>query len=167
MEERTPSLKGWKQLASLTVIALPTIFQTNIVEAFAIFTNLQSLIIQSGLPGAVLMSPNAITSFNTVTQMSHRIFFYIMRNKFSIRHYPVSYKTPENLFSSAQFLSSEVMVYYKRTYLIIHFNPGATWLFLQTLFLYLLLNILVETPVAPNAATFGYRTLLHNILCLL
>jgi hypothetical protein len=109
MEERTPSLKGWKQLASLTMIALPTIFQTNIVEALAIFTNLQSLIIQSWLPGAVLMSPNAITSFNTVTQMSHRIFFYIMQNKFSIRHYPVSYKTPENLFSSAQFLSSEVI----------------------------------------------------------
>jgi hypothetical protein len=35
----------------------------------AIFANLQSLIIESGLSGAVLMSPNAITSFNMVTQI--------------------------------------------------------------------------------------------------
>jgi hypothetical protein len=47
----------------------PNYFSNKYCGSEAIFTNLQSLIIQSGLPGAVLMSPNAITSFNTVTQM--------------------------------------------------------------------------------------------------
>jgi hypothetical protein len=35
-------------------------------------------------------------------------------------------------------------------YLTIHFNPGATWLFLHTFFLSLLFNILTEVPVATS-----------------
>ncbi len=116
---KNTTLEGTKAIGIPHHDCSPNYFSNKHCGSVAIFTNLQSLIIQSGLPGAVLMSPKAITSFNTVTQMKHSIFFYIMQKKFSISHYPVSYKTPENLFSSAQFLSSEVStMYYKCTYLI-------------------------------------------------
>jgi hypothetical protein len=70
------------------MIALPTIFEINILEVWAVFTNPQIFMIQSGLPGAVTMSPNAITSLNIVTQMKLCFFFkiHIMQNKFSVRH---------------------------------------------------------------------------------
>jgi hypothetical protein len=70
------------------MIALPTIFEIKLLEVWAVFTNPLIFIIQSGLPGAVLMSPHAITSFNIVTQMKLCFFFkiHIMQNKSSVRH---------------------------------------------------------------------------------
>jgi hypothetical protein len=72
-----------------------------------------------------------------VTQMKLSFFFKIHI------HIPliwsrISYKTLDNLFNSAQFLSSEVSnIYNKCTHLILLFNPGAIWPLVQTLFLYL------------------------------
>jgi hypothetical protein len=44
-----------------------------------------------------------------------------------------------------------LIIYYKRMYLIIHFNLGATWQSLHTFFLSLPFNILTEVPVASGS----------------
>jgi hypothetical protein len=41
-------------------------------------------------------------------------------------------------------------LYYKCVHIIIHFNPNATWLCLDTIFLSLLFNILTNMHVANN-----------------
>jgi hypothetical protein len=45
------------------MIALPTIFEMNFVEVWQSSQTRRFFIIQRGVPGAVLMSPNAIASF--------------------------------------------------------------------------------------------------------
>jgi hypothetical protein len=50
-KEQTPSSKWWKQLASLTMMALPTIFGMKFVGSVAIFANPQIFfLIQRGVP---------------------------------------------------------------------------------------------------------------------
>jgi hypothetical protein len=44
------------------------------------------------------------------------------------------------------------IIYYKcMQHLIVHFNPGAIWLFSETPFLSLLLNTLTEIPLAISS----------------
>ncbi len=43
------------------------------------------------------------------------------------------------------------IVYYKCIDLIIHFNPGVTWLFFDTFFLSLQFNIHTEMPIASSS----------------
>ncbi len=64
MQEQTTSLKWWKSFASLTMIALATIFEMNFVEEWQSSQTHKFFIIQSGVWGAVFISPNAIPSFS-------------------------------------------------------------------------------------------------------
>ncbi len=63
MQEQTPSTKWWKQLASLTMMALPTIFEMNFVEVWQSSQTHRFFLIRRGVRGDVLMSLNAIASF--------------------------------------------------------------------------------------------------------
>ncbi len=64
MQEQTPSSKRWTQLASLTMIALPTIFEMNFVEVWQSSQTHRFFLNWRGIPAIVLMSPNAIASFS-------------------------------------------------------------------------------------------------------
>ncbi len=64
MQWQTPSSKWWKRLASITMMALPTIFEMNFVDVWQSLQIRRFFLIQRGVPGGVLMSPNAIASFS-------------------------------------------------------------------------------------------------------
>jgi hypothetical protein len=64
MQEQTPSSTCWKWLASLTMMALPAIFEMNFVEVWQSSQTCRFFLSQRGEPGVVLMSPNAIASFS-------------------------------------------------------------------------------------------------------
>jgi hypothetical protein len=54
------------------------------------------------------------------------------------------------LCMNSNHLGVVLIIYDKRMHLIIHFNQGATWLFLHPSFLTVLFNILTEMPLASN-----------------
>ncbi len=62
----------------------------------------------------------------------------------------------DNLRSSAWIDPDNL--YYKCMHLIIHFDPGATQLFLHTPFLLLLFNILTEMPIASSSSIITCST---------
>jgi hypothetical protein len=75
-----------------------------------------------------------------LTKMEHLFFFFhILQNQFSISHVPhMMHEPQDNLCGSAQtsiIWGWFLIMYYKCMHLIIHFNPGATWLFLHTSFI--------------------------------
>ncbi len=90
-----------------------------------------------------------------VTQMKYLFFFFpIIQNKFHTRHIPcMMHENWQSLQFCMNFnhLGVVLILYYKRMHLIIHFNPGATQLFLCIFFLSLLFNILTEIPVASSS----------------
>jgi hypothetical protein len=72
-----------------------------------------------------------------VTQMKHLFFFFfhIMQHKFSIMVHTLHHAQYLTIFSvlhNFNHLGLVSIITYKCMHLIIHFNPGAIWLFLHT-----------------------------------
>ncbi len=142
MQEQTPSSKWWKRLASLTTMALPTVLELNFVKVSQSLQTCRFFLIRRGVPGAVLMSLNAIASFSLLWHNWNTFpSSTSSRTNFIQGMYPGSYISPDNLCSSEDGLN-----------LTVHFNPGATQLFLHT---YSALsqpfNTLTEMPVASTS----------------
>ncbi len=113
------------------MIALPTTFELNFVEVWQSSQTHRFFIILSGVPGAVLMSPNA----KAVSHHSDTYETPFLLYTFSIWRLPHIVHGP---WQSLQFcmdfnhLRMVLIVYYKCLHLLIDFNPGATWLCLLT-----------------------------------
>lgn len=103
LHEQTPASKCWNQLVSLTLIALPTTFIMNLIELWQSLHTLRFLIIWSSIPGGVLISPNAITSFSLWWHNwnSHSSSSASCMTNFVSGTYLTSFICPNNLFSSA------------------------------------------------------------------
>ncbi len=114
-----------------------------------------------------------------VTQMKYLFFFFhIIQNKFCARHVPCIMHEP---WQSLQFctnfnhLGVVSILFYKSMHLIIHFNPGATRLFLCTFSLSLPFNILTDICLLPTAALMfnitrsilrlHFKNLFANMFC--
>ncbi len=119
IHEQTPSSKWWKRLVFLTMICLLIIMKLTLWKCGNLHRPADYL------PGDLLMSPNARASFS---------LWWHKWNTFSSS---TSCMSPDNLFSSAWFQSSGVVliIHNKCMHLIIYFNPGVIQLFLHTAFL--------------------------------
>jgi hypothetical protein len=71
MQEQTPSSKWWKQLASLTMIALPTIFEMNFVEVWQSLQTCRFFIIQSGVGLITLWASSMLLHFAYMSTRLH------------------------------------------------------------------------------------------------
>ncbi len=103
LHEQTPASKRRNQLVSLTMIALPTTFIMNLIELWQSLHTLRFLIIRSCIPGGVLISPNAITSFSLWWHNwnSYSSSSTSRMTNFVSGTYLTSFICPNNLFSSA------------------------------------------------------------------
>jgi hypothetical protein len=137
------------------MIFLLTIFEMNFVEVWQSSHNCRFLTIWSGVPGSVLMSPNAMASFSLwwhkwITFSSSST---LCSNKFCRAHilHHGSGLTISSVLRRFWSLRVDLIIYYKCMHHIIHFNPGTTWLFLHISFLFLSFNILTEFQVASGS----------------
>ncbi len=89
MQEQTQSSKWWKWLASLTMIALRTIFEMNFVEVWQSSQTCQFFLIQRSTRICV-EEPKCNGQFLAiVTQMEQLLlFFHNMQNESCTRHVP-------------------------------------------------------------------------------
>ncbi len=113
------------------------------------------------------MSSNAIPNFSLWWHKLN-IFSSSASCRTNFRHgmYPTPCMSPDNLWSSARISiigGWSLIIYYKHMHLIIHFNPGATQLFLQNFFLSLLFNILTEMPVASSSVDVWQQHITSSI----
>ncbi len=138
------------------VIGSPNYFWNELYGSVAIFANPQIFPYSKRSTKSCVDEPKGNSQFLAmVTQMKYLFFFFhIIQNKFCARHVPCIMHEP---WQSLQFcmnfnhLGVVSILFYKCMHLIIHFNPGATRLFLCTFSLSLLFNILTDMPVANSS----------------
>ncbi len=120
-----------------------------------IFANLQIFSYSKRSTRGCVYEPKCNSQFVAmVTQMKYLFyFFHIIQNRFCTRHIHCIMHEPWQslqLWMNSNYLGMVLILYYKCMDLIIHFNPGATWLVLCNFFLSLPFNILKELPVASS-----------------
>ncbi len=145
---------------------IPQYFWGKLLGSVAILKNPESFFSERTTRSCV-DEPKFNNQFLTmVTQLKHQFFFFHnMQNKSCTRHIPhIMHEPWQPLQICMNSITWQWPWSFKHMHLIVHFNPGATWLFHPTFFLSLTFNILTEMPVGSSSIDVWHQTIISSIV---